>query len=91
MRINITIEDNLLAKFDSYCQEKNYDRSEYIRKLLREAMGMEIKQFPVENLVGGKQPEPITTRTGYIAPVNVMKEVKGITTADKLKPSVAIA
>jgi Arc/MetJ-type ribon-helix-helix transcriptional regulator len=41
MRINISIDDELLKRFDEFCQKERYDRSEYIRVLLREAMKYE--------------------------------------------------
>lgn len=36
MRINLTLDENLLKDFDDYCVRYHYDRSEFIRKLIRD-------------------------------------------------------
>ena len=40
-RINITIEENILKEFDSYCKDKHYKRSNKIEELMRTLLNRE--------------------------------------------------
>src|SRR3990167_6983667 len=49
MRINISIDENLLKRIDAKCQAKNYGRSEYLRKLVRNDLFEDPPKKPLQN------------------------------------------
>ena len=55
MRINISIDESLLQKLDARCKVEDYDRSEYIRKLIRDNLFETVEPISqnVEPIVSG--------------------------------------
>lgn len=81
MRINVTIPDKLLKEIDSFCIDNNYDRSEFFRKLSREALGFE-ETLPINNTfvrpIRKENTGTIPTKTSTLPVDNTLPDMSDI-------------